>query len=60
RVEMIESERPAKAIAGFADRQSADIVCIAGRGRSRLPRLMLGSVAQELLLLSQRAVLVVP
>jgi nucleotide-binding universal stress UspA family protein len=60
KVEMIESDAAAKAIVEFADRVNADILCIAGRGRSRLPRLMLGSVAQELLLLSHRAVLVVP
>lgn len=59
-VELIESDERAAAICDAADRAGADLICIASGGRSRLPRILMGSVAQEVLLLSRRPVLVVP
>lgn len=60
RVELLESEERAAAICDAADEHHADLICIASGGRSRLPRILLGSVAQEVLLLSRRPVLLVP
>jgi nucleotide-binding universal stress UspA family protein len=60
RIEILEGHRPAEVIATAAEREDADLVCIASRGRSRLPRLLLGSVSQEMLLRSKRPVLVIP
>jgi nucleotide-binding universal stress UspA family protein len=59
-VELLETEERAAAICDFADRDKADLICIASGGRSRLPRILFGSVAQEVLLLSRKPVLVVP
>ena len=59
-VELVESDERAAAICDFADRDKADLICIASGGRSRLPRVLFGSVAQEVLLLSRKPVLVVP
>jgi nucleotide-binding universal stress UspA family protein len=60
RFELVEGEAPASAIGRVAKREGADVICIASQGRSRLPRILLGSVAQELLLTSRIPVLVVP
>jgi nucleotide-binding universal stress UspA family protein len=60
RIEILESDDPARSIVNLADEQEADLICVASRGRSRLPRFMLGSVAQSVLLLSQRPVLIIP
>lgn len=60
RIEILQSEEPAEAIVAAAEREAADLICIAGRGRSRLPRILLGSVPQQVLLLSRRPVLIVP
>lgn len=59
-VEIMESEERAGAICDFADQDGADLICIASGGRSRLPHVLFGSVAQEVLLLSRKPVLVVP
>jgi nucleotide-binding universal stress UspA family protein len=59
-VELLESDERAAAICDFADRDKADLICISSGGRSRLPRVLFGSVAQEVLLLSRKPVLVVP
>jgi nucleotide-binding universal stress UspA family protein len=59
RVELVENEERAAAICDAADDCDADLICIASGGRSRLPRIVLGSVAQEVLLLSRRPVLLV-
>jgi nucleotide-binding universal stress UspA family protein len=59
-VELVESDERGAAICDFADRDKADLICIASGGRSRLPRVLFGSVAQEVLLLSRKPVLVVP
>ncbi|HVR42244.1 MAG TPA: universal stress protein [Thermoanaerobaculia bacterium] len=58
--ELLESEEPAGAICAAAAEADADLICIASRGRSMLPRVLLGSVAQELLLLCRIPVLIVP
>lgn len=59
RVELVENAERAAAICDAADERDADLICIASGGRSRLPRILLGSVAQEVLLLSRRPVLLV-
>ncbi len=59
RVELLESEERAVAICDAADEHDADLICIASGGRARLPRILVGSVAQEVLLLSRRPVLLV-
>lgn len=58
--ELLESENAAEAICSAAEKAGAGLLCIASRGRSMLPRILLGSVAQEVLLLSRIPVLVVP
>ncbi len=60
RFELVEDEAPAAAIGRIAEREGADLICIASHGRSRLPRFLLGAVAQEVLLTSRLPVLVVP
>lgn len=40
---------PAEAIADFVEQEGADMVAMATHGRSGLPRLLMGSVADELL-----------
>ncbi|MFN7972539.1 MAG: universal stress protein [Acidobacteriota bacterium] len=50
---------PARAICQVAERIGADLVCVASHGRSGVERAVLGSVAQELLRLTERPVLVV-
>jgi nucleotide-binding universal stress UspA family protein len=58
-VEVVEGEDRAEAICMAADRAHADVLCIASGGRSQLPRIVFGAIAQEVLLLSRSAVLVV-
>jgi nucleotide-binding universal stress UspA family protein len=60
RVEIVESDDPASAIVDSAEAHQADLLCIAARGTSRLPRFMLGSVAQAVLLRSRRPVMIMP
>lgn len=59
-VEVIRSHEPAQAICAYAEREGADLICIATTGRSRLPRILFGSLAQEVLLTSRTPVLVIP
>ena len=47
RIEIVEG-RPADAICTAAERLGADLVCVATQGRTGLARLLLGSVAREL------------
>ena len=58
--EIVASSEPAEAIERVATEIGADLLCISARGRSHLPRILLGSVAQELLLSSQIPVLLSP
>ncbi|MGH9456987.1 MAG: universal stress protein [Thermoanaerobaculia bacterium] len=60
RIELVDDASPAFAIARIAEREEANLICIATQGRSRLPRILLGAVAQELLLTSRIPVLMVP
>ena len=52
--------READAIAQIADECNADVIVIAGRGRSPFVGAVLGSVTQRLLHVSDRPVLVIP
>jgi nucleotide-binding universal stress UspA family protein len=52
--------READAIAGIAHDRDADLIVIAGRGRSPFAGAVLGSVTQRLLHVSDRPVLVIP
>jgi nucleotide-binding universal stress UspA family protein len=59
-VDVVRSHDPAQAICAYAERHDADLICIAQSGGSRLPRILFGSVAQEILLVSRLPVLVIP
>lgn len=59
-VELLEGDERAQAIVAFAERNGADILCLGTSGRSALPRIVFGSVAQEVLLSSRIPVLLVP
>jgi nucleotide-binding universal stress UspA family protein len=50
----------ARTIVEAANRESASLIVMGSRGRSKLPALMLGSVAYEVLHLTNMPVLVVP
>jgi nucleotide-binding universal stress UspA family protein len=52
--------READAIAEIADDRGADVIVIAGRGRSPFAGAVLGSVTQRLLHVADRPVLVIP
>lgn len=52
-------EEPARIISAEAERFGADVICVGSRGRSGLTRMLFGSVSQELLLRSERPVLLV-
>lgn len=58
-VEVIESSKPADAICQAAERFGADVLCIASHGRSGISKLLMGSIAQEVMERSSRPVLVV-
>lgn len=58
-VEVVAGADPAEAIVETAARVTADAIVVASRGRSGLSRLVLGSVAEEILRRSSRPVLVV-
>jgi len=55
---VVHGDDPARAIAEFAERIGADVICIASHGRSGLTRALVGSVADKLLRGSRRPVLV--
>jgi nucleotide-binding universal stress UspA family protein len=55
---VVEHHEPAAAICQAADRFDADLICMGARGRSRFKETIFGSVSQEVLAQSQRAVLV--
>jgi nucleotide-binding universal stress UspA family protein len=57
--EIIESADAAQAIAQEAERFSADAICIGSHGRSGLAETFLGSVAQGVMAMSKRPVLIV-
>lgn len=59
-VELIENDERAQAIVAFAERNGADVLCLGTSGRSALPRIVFGSVAQEVMLSSRIPVLLVP
>jgi len=53
------SGTPAHAIVRYADEQKADLIVIGSHGRGVVSRLLLGSVAERVLHLARRSVLVV-
>ena len=59
-IELLDSDEQAQTIVAFAERTDADVICLGTSGRSGLPRIVFGSVAQEVLLSSRIPVLVVP
>jgi nucleotide-binding universal stress UspA family protein len=59
-VDVTRGHDSAQAICAYAERHDADLICIAQSGGSRLPRILFGSVAQEVLLTSRIPVLVIP
>lgn len=58
-VEILFGDNPARMIAAEAERFDAHLVCVGSRGRSGLTRMLFGSVSQEVLLRSERPVLLV-
>lgn len=58
-VEILTGDEPARMISAEAERFDADMICVGSRGRSGLTRMLFGSVSQELLLRSERPVLLV-
>lgn len=56
-IEIITGDNPARRIAGEGERFDADVICIGSRGRYFLAKLFFGSVSQEVLLRSDRPVL---
>jgi nucleotide-binding universal stress UspA family protein len=56
--EVVEHHEPAAAICQAADRFDADLICMGSRGRSRFKETIFGSVSQEVMARSERAVLV--
>jgi nucleotide-binding universal stress UspA family protein len=56
----VRSGTPHRAIADYADEQDVDVVIVGTEGRSGLDRVVLGSVAENVLRTSRRPVLVVP
>jgi nucleotide-binding universal stress UspA family protein len=56
--EVVEHHEPAAAICQAADRFDADLICMRSRGRSRFKETIFGSVSQEVMAQSERAVLV--
>ena len=56
--EVVEHHEPAAAISQAANRFDADLICMGSRGRSGFKETILGSVSQDVMALSKRAVLV--
>jgi nucleotide-binding universal stress UspA family protein len=57
--EAVEGARPAEAIVEAARRCGADLIVMGSHGRSGVARLLLGSVAQQVLVLSPLPVMIV-
>jgi nucleotide-binding universal stress UspA family protein len=56
---VMEDGRPASVIAEVAERDAADVIVVARRGRGGVAELLLGSVSHELALHSKRPVLLI-
>lgn len=56
---VMETGRPASVIAEVAERDDADVIVVARRGRGEVAELLLGSVSHELALHSKRPVLLI-
>ena len=56
---LVESARPAEALAELAKEPDIDLVVVGHRGRSAVTRALLGSVADRLVQISPKPVLVV-
>lgn len=59
-VEVVRDSHVATAICQAAERFDADVICIGSHGRSGWSKAILGSVTQDVMARSRRAVLVVP
>ncbi len=59
RVELIESDRPERALLEAIEREAADLVCAGTIGRTGLGAMLLGSTAQTLLRGTRRPILLV-
>lgn len=59
RVELIESDRPGRALLEAIEREAADLVCLGTIGRTGLAAALLGSTAQTLLRGTRRPILLV-
>ncbi|HEY0878061.1 MAG TPA: universal stress protein [Zeimonas sp.] len=59
RVELIESDRPERALLETIEREAADLVCAGTIGRTGLGAMLLGSTAQTLLRGTRRPILLV-
>lgn len=59
RLELIESDRPGRALLEAIEREAADLVCVGTIGRTGLGAVLLGSTAQALLRGTRRPVLLV-
>lgn len=59
RLELIESDRPERALLETIEREAADLVCVGTIGRTGLGAVLLGSTAQTLLRGTRRPVLLV-
>jgi nucleotide-binding universal stress UspA family protein len=59
-IEITEHSDAAEGICLAAERFNADVICVSTHGRSGLSKALLGSVAQKLLTITKRPVLVFP
>jgi nucleotide-binding universal stress UspA family protein len=59
RVQVIPGGNPAQAIVAAAERLGVDAICLASHGRTGLDRVLLGSVAEEVIRRASKPVLVV-
>lgn len=58
-VEIVTGHEVARLLAAAAERARADLICLGSRGRSGLARALFGSVSQEVMLRTDRPVLLV-
>jgi nucleotide-binding universal stress UspA family protein len=56
-IHVLQSSQPATAIRQAAERLAVDVICLGTRGRTRLAKIALGSVAEDVLANSRRPVL---